>query len=258
MLRRLALRETPVALLVVRPADAEDDRHRAPGGGNGAGARRQARAPHRVRRHRRGDPGDQRDPPRPVPPEAVGPARGAALPGPRRSPRRLARHVSGRRSRGSGWSATAGRPGPTRSRTTSPATSSRTAGSTSRRTRRRRGSPARRRSTRAAIRCSSSPTGRTCWPPRTPRSPRRSGCGPVPACAPTTSSSSAAGRRASRRPSTAPRRACARCSSSARRPAARPGRRRASRTTWASRRASPAPTSHVAPSPRRPGSAPSS
>ena len=49
--------------------------------------------------------------------------------------------------------------------------------------------------------------------------------------------------RASAPPCTAPRRGCARCWSSAPRPAARPGRARGSRTTWASPTASPEPSS---------------
>ena len=53
------------------------------------GARRQARAAHRLRRHRGRDPRDQRGAPRPLPDEAVEPARGAALPGARRPARGL-------------------------------------------------------------------------------------------------------------------------------------------------------------------------
>ena len=49
--------------------------------------RRQAGAAHRLRRHRRGDQGDQRDRPRPLPDEAVGTARGAAVPRARRPAR---------------------------------------------------------------------------------------------------------------------------------------------------------------------------
>ncbi len=58
----------------------------------------------------------------------MGSSRGAALPGPRRPALRLAGDLPARRSRGSASWGTAGRPGPTRSRTTSPATSSPTAG----------------------------------------------------------------------------------------------------------------------------------
>ena len=51
---------------------------------------RQAAAAHGVRRHRRRDHGDQRHRARLLPAQAVGPARGAALPGRRRPARRLA------------------------------------------------------------------------------------------------------------------------------------------------------------------------
>ena len=67
----------------------------------GAGTRREARAAHRVRRHRRRDPGDQRHRPRLLPAQAVGPARGAALPGHRRPARRLARRPPRRDERAS-------------------------------------------------------------------------------------------------------------------------------------------------------------
>ena len=59
--------------------------HRVPGRGAQARAGRQARAADRLRRHRGRDPGDQRGRPRLLPAQAVGPARGAALPG-RRGP----------------------------------------------------------------------------------------------------------------------------------------------------------------------------
>ena len=51
---------------------------------------REAPAADRVRRHRRRDPGHQRHRPRPLPAQALGPARGAALPRRRRPARRLA------------------------------------------------------------------------------------------------------------------------------------------------------------------------
>ena len=57
---------------------------------------RQARAAHRLRRHRGGDRGDQRRRARLLPAQAVGPARGAAVPG-RRGP---ADHLGGRRGAG--------------------------------------------------------------------------------------------------------------------------------------------------------------
>ena len=74
----------------LRPADAADDRHRADGAGPRPRAGREEPAAHGVRRHRRGDPGDQRDRPRPLPAQAVGPARGTPLPGGRRPARGLA------------------------------------------------------------------------------------------------------------------------------------------------------------------------
>ncbi len=89
-IRRLQLRGDAVALFLVDQrmpvmtgveflSQAHDD---LPG--------RQAGPADRLRRHRGGDPGDQRDPARSVPPQAVGSARGAAVPGPRRSPDGLA------------------------------------------------------------------------------------------------------------------------------------------------------------------------
>ena len=71
---------------------------------------RPAGAADRVRRHRRGDRGDQRGRRRPLPAQAVGPAGGEALPGHRRAARawqRAGRRAGARRSRSSGhrWSA---------------------------------------------------------------------------------------------------------------------------------------------------------
>ena len=71
---------------------------------------RPPRPAHRLRRHRRRDPGDQRRRRRPLPAQAVGPAGGEALPGDRRAGRDLARGRRQRRSRRSGSSGTAGRP----------------------------------------------------------------------------------------------------------------------------------------------------
>ncbi len=76
-----------------RPAHADDDRHRVPRRGAPTPARRQARPADGLRRHRRRDPGDQRDPARPVPAEAVGPSRGEAVPGRRRPARGLGRRL---------------------------------------------------------------------------------------------------------------------------------------------------------------------
>ena len=96
VIRRLALRETPLALIVsdqrmpkmtgieLLAASLELAPDAAP------------RPAHRLRGHRRGDPGHQRDPPRPVPPEAVGSSRGAPLPGPRRPALGLAGHLPAR------------------------------------------------------------------------------------------------------------------------------------------------------------------
>ena len=79
-----------------RSAHAADGGHRVPGRGAQARAGRQARPADRLRRHRGGDPGDQRGRPRLLPAQAVGPARGAALPG-GRGP---ADHVGGGRGAG--------------------------------------------------------------------------------------------------------------------------------------------------------------
>ena len=96
------------------------------------------------------------------------------------------------------------------------------------------------------------PTATTLRAPDDARSwPTRSGCGPAPSSRSTTCASSAAARpgwppRCTPRP-----RGCAPSSSSATPPAGRPARARRSRTTWASPRACPAPTSPTGPS-RRP------
>ena len=82
--------------------------------------RREAGAPDRLRRHRRGDRARSTSPTPPLPPQAVGPAGGAPLPGARR-PARDWRRPSGRR-RTCGSSATAGRPAATRCASSSPAT----------------------------------------------------------------------------------------------------------------------------------------
>ena len=73
-----------------RLPDAADERHRVPRAGDGPVPARPPGAAHRVRRHRRGDPGDQRGRRRPLPAQAVGPAGGEALPGRRRAARGLA------------------------------------------------------------------------------------------------------------------------------------------------------------------------
>ena len=90
-----------------------------------------ARPAHGVLGHRSGRQGDQRGAPRSLSVEAVGSARGTALPGHRRSARRLAGRVSARGERDCGWSGTSGRRDRTRSRISSPAISFPIAGSTS-------------------------------------------------------------------------------------------------------------------------------
>ena len=120
-----------------RPADARDGGHRLPRRGAPARPRRQARPADRLRRHRGGDPGDQRGRARLLPAQAVGPARGAALPG-RRGP---ADHLGVRRGAGGRRRAARRPPLLARTRTTcatsSPATACRRAGSTSSATARR-------------------------------------------------------------------------------------------------------------------------
>ncbi len=69
---------------------APDERHRVPGTGPGRVPGRAPGAADRVRGHARGDRRHQRRRPRPLSPQALGPARGEALPGPRRSPPGLA------------------------------------------------------------------------------------------------------------------------------------------------------------------------
>jgi|GEM_PF-4198408 len=173
---------------------------------------------------------------------------------PSRSSWTIGAPAGSRRSRGSGWWAIAGPRGPTRSRTTSPATRSPIAGSTSKRTRKRPASSRARASTPGAIRSSSSRTGATCGPRPTYRSPRRWVCGPAQPFRSTTSSSSAEARPVSRRRSTVPPRDSGPCSWSARRRAGKPARPRGSRTTSASPPGSPGRTSPAGRLPRRPAS----
>ncbi len=71
---------TSVALLIADQRMPGDGRHRVPRRGARARARGQARAADRVRRHRGRDRRDQQGGARLLPAEAVGPARGAALP----------------------------------------------------------------------------------------------------------------------------------------------------------------------------------
>ena len=95
-LKELVTRGEQVALLVADQRMPRMCGHRVPGRGAQARAGRQARAADRLRRHRGGDPGDQRGRPRLLPAQAVGPARGAAVPG-GRGP---ADHVGGGRGAG--------------------------------------------------------------------------------------------------------------------------------------------------------------
>ena len=89
-----------------RPADAGHDRHRVPRGRRGHPPRREAGPAHGLRGHRGRHRGDQHHPPRPLPPQALGSARGAAVPGPRGPAVGLAGRLPSRRSRGSASSAT--------------------------------------------------------------------------------------------------------------------------------------------------------
>ena len=176
-----------------RPADGEHDRHRVPDRGHRPPTRCPPGAPDRLCRHRCRDPGHQRDPARPVPAQAVGSARGAAVPGPRRP---LADWAAGYRPPFAGCACLPadGRRAATRSATTSPATRSRTTGSTRRPTRRAGGGlgAARRRRDRPGG-PDRRPRGRRVLRDPTVRSPDRGEVGiqTTAACRSTTSSSSA-------------------------------------------------------------------
>ena len=192
-----------------RPADARAVGHRLPRAGAPGRARRQARAAHRLRRHRGRDPGHQRGRARLLPAQAVGPARGAALPGGRgpaddvgggrrarvrrRAPHRaplLARDARAARLPGSQPRARA------------------LAGRRARRREPRAADGGRRGRERAAGGAARGRHGaRAPDDPRAGRAPRRRRRS-RPATT-TTSSSSAAARRGWRPRSTAPRRACA-------------------------------------------------
>ena len=75
----------------LRPADAANDRDRGARRGTPPVTGHQAPPAHGVRRHRRGDRGDQPDRSRLLPAQAVGPTRGPALPRHRRPAQRLER-----------------------------------------------------------------------------------------------------------------------------------------------------------------------
>ena len=83
-LREIKLRGDPVVGAARRLPDAGHERHRVPRAGDGPVPPGPPRAADGVRRHRGGDRGDQRRRRRPLPAQAVGPARGEALPGRRR------------------------------------------------------------------------------------------------------------------------------------------------------------------------------
>jgi len=78
-----------------RPPDARHERARVPRRGDGSLSSRPPCPAHRVRRHRRRHSGDQRRRPRPLPTQAVGPARREAVPGGRLAHRDVARQRRG-------------------------------------------------------------------------------------------------------------------------------------------------------------------
>jgi CheY-like chemotaxis protein len=95
------------------------------------------------------------------------------------------------------------------------------------------------------------PSGEVLHRPSLRELARGRGCRPRPAARSTTSSWSAAARPGSGRRCTAPARGCGRCSSSGPRRAGRPVRAAGSRTTSASRRGCPVPSSPSGPATRR-------
>ena len=220
-----------------RPADAGEDRHRAAGRVARPRARGQAAPAHGVRRHRRRDHGDQRDRPRLLPAQAVGPARGAALPGHRRPARRLATGPSRGHQRHPGRRRPVVRPHPRAQDVPGPQPRPVPLVRRGARRRGRSGSSSspgqpRRPAARAGARAASTLRSPTLLElaERARAAHRR------PSSRSTTSASSAADRPGSRQRCTPPPRACRRSSSSARRPAVRPARARRSRTTSASPR----------------------
>ena len=195
VLTELALRDRAGRADRRRPADAADDRHRDARAGARARTGREVPAAHRVRRHRRRDQGDQRHRPRLLPAQAVGPARGAALPGRRRPARRLAARPTPTTPPTSASSATAGRTAATRSRRSWPATTCRTAGSTSSATTRASGcatSPSARADDLPLVLVPDGETLRSPTDARPRRRARPAHHAPSSRC--TTSASSAAGR----------------------------------------------------------------
>ena len=91
VLAKLALQDRPVALVVTDQRMPRMTGIELLERARGVVPGREVPAAHGVRRHRGRDPGDQRDRPRLLPAQAVGPARPAALPRRRRPARRLAR-----------------------------------------------------------------------------------------------------------------------------------------------------------------------
>ena len=213
-------------------------------------------AAHGVRRHRRRDPGDQRHRARLLPDEAVGPARGAALPGRSTTCCATGRTATPTATPRCASSATAGRSGRHEVKTFLTHNHVPYRWLDVERTRRRPGCSSSPAPASTTCRSCALPDGDALRSPTTSSSPTRSGCAPAPSSRSTTSASSAPGRPASPPRCTPPPRGCAPSSSSATPRAARPGRARRSRTTSASPRASPAPTSPTARWRRRRGSAP--
>ena len=230
-------------------------RDRVPRAGDGSLPTGSAGPAHRLRRHRRRHRRDQRRRRRPLPAQAVGPARGEALPGRRRDAGDVAgpgRRAGPRRPGGRAPVVRAVARGPRlpgpqlrslplvdggRRRGPPPA---------GRRRRRRRRDPAGRDPRRNDAQHAQHDRAR----------PGRGPDRPPPRPTSTTSSSSAAGRPGWVPPCTPRPRACGPCSWSGRPPAARPGRARGSRTTSASRTASPAVNSPSGRAGRRRSSAP--
>ncbi len=208
--------------------------HRVPGRGAEDRPRRQARAADRLRRHRGGDRGDQRGRARLLPAEAVGSARGAAVPGRRGPADDLGGGRGARVRRACGSSATASRKETrTTCATSSPATASPRAGSTSSATARPASccrSPA---STPSGCPSRCLEDGSVLERPTILELAERLGVAGAPAQEHYDLVIVGGGPAGSPPRSTAPRRGCGRCSSSARRPAARPASRAGSRTTSA-------------------------
>ena len=251
VLAELALRDRPVALIATDQRMPEmtgiemleQARPHAPG--------RQVPPAHRVRRHRRRHQGDQRHRPRLLPAQAVGPAGRAAVPRDRRPAGRLAAGApAGHRRRAGGRAPLVGAeprgqdvPGaqPRALPLARRRPGRRGAAAPGARARRGRRSPAGARARRR-----DPPVPVDARPRRV-----RSACAPAPSNRSTTCASSAAVRQGSPPRCTPRPRVCGPSWWSERHPGARPARAHRSRTTSASRRACPAPTSRTEPSHRR-------